>query len=40
MKQYLNLLEQIKITGVDKDDRTGVGTRGIFGAQMRYDLSE
>lgn len=40
MKQYLDLLQKIMIEGVDREDRTGVGTRGIFGHQMRFDLSQ
>ncbi|MDO8513520.1 MAG: thymidylate synthase [bacterium] len=40
MKKYLDLLQKIMDEGVDKDDRTGVGTRSIFGHQIRYDLSE
>ncbi len=40
MKQYLGLLQKILDEGVDRDDRTGVGTRGIFGHQMRFDLSK
>lgn len=40
MRQYLNLLADIKDTGVDRKDRTGVGTRSVFGRQMRFDLSE
>ena len=40
MKQYLDLLRHIYEDGVVKTDRTGVGTKSIFGWQCRYDLSE
>lgn len=39
MKQYLDLLQDIMDNGTDKQDRTGVGTRSVFGRQMRFDLS-
>lgn len=40
MKQYLALLQDVMENGVDKGDRTGTGTRSVFGRQLRHDLSE
>ncbi len=40
MKQYLDLLSHVMTTGTDRSDRTGTGTRSVFGYQMRFDLSE
>ena len=40
MKQYLNLMRHVLENGAIKEDRTGTGTRSVFGHQMRFDLSE
>lgn len=39
-RQYLNLLRDILDNGVRRDDRTGTGTLGVFGRQLRFDLSK
>ncbi len=40
MLQYLTLLEKVMTEGVSRDDRTGTGTKSVFGYQMRFDLSK
>jgi len=40
MKQYLEMCQQILDSGVDREDRTGTGTRSIFGHQLRFDLQK
>lgn len=40
MQQYLDLLSHVMENGADRMDRTGTGTRGVFGYQMRFDLAD
>jgi thymidylate synthase len=40
MRQYIHLLKDVIKNGAESDDRTGVGTKSVFGRQMRYDLSK
>jgi thymidylate synthase len=40
MQQYLSLMREVRDHGIAKDDRTGTGTRSLFGHQMRFDLSD
>ena len=40
MRQYLELMQHVLENGCEKTDRTGTGTRSVFGYQMRFDLGQ
>src|SRR3989338_7964810 len=40
MKQYLDALRHVLENGIDRKDRTGTGTRAVFGMQMRFDMKD
>lgn len=40
MKQYLDLLQNVMENGAVKEDRTGTGTKSVFGCMLRFDLNE